>query len=102
MTFSKDWTDEERLKLIMLIAQEIQSDIPAGRYGAALEHDDQGVPTKFRPNMQSVINIILAPASDLEAARGDLEQFANESCKVAADFYSTPLSKIREELLNDD
>lgn len=72
-TFSKDWTDEERMKIVLLLAGQIQTDIPAGLYGAVVEEDERGLPTKFRPNMQSIQNVIVAPRAVMEAHRASFE-----------------------------
>jgi len=98
--FSKQWTDEERLKLVILLAEQIQSDIPAGRYGAALEPQiDDGAPVAFRPNMQSIIEIIASTADVLEAQRPGLEKFVRERLEVLgqteAEFYGVSLAEQR-------
>lgn len=80
-TFSKDWTDEERMKIVLLLAGQIQSDIPAGLYGAPLEYGngEDNMPTKFRPNMQSIQNVIAAPKDVLEAHRADFEALVTDA-----------------------
>lgn len=73
--FSSSWTDEDRLKAIVFLAQVIQSDIPAGKYGAVTAVGTNGLPRSFRPNMQSIINVALAEPDELELARSSLEEF---------------------------
>lgn len=101
-TFSKEWTDEERLKIIVIAAAQIQKDIPAGKYGAVLETDEKGIPTKFRPNMQSIIEVATAPAETLEEHRAAFEEIVREACDgVEADitrFYEVSLEQMRREI----
>lgn len=89
MTFSKEWTNDERLKIIVLLAGQIQTDIPAGNYGAATKCDERGVPTEFRPNMQSIIEVVYRPASVLEACRESLEQLVDEHFEKYGDEHYT-------------
>lgn len=100
-TFSKEWTDEERLKIIVIVAAGIQTDIPAGKYGAVVETGADGFPTKFRPNMQSIIEVVTAPAEMLEKHRADFEEIVREACGgVDADiakFYAVSLEQMRRE-----
>jgi hypothetical protein len=91
MAFSREWTDEERLKVILLIASVIQDDIPAGRYGQI-----------GRPNMQSIIELGALPAQDLERQRESIESFVRETLvkrdETEVQFYGTPLAEQRETL----
>lgn len=75
---SKDWTAEERLVLMAKVAGMVQSDIPAGRYGAVVREDARGVPIEFRPNCQSIIEIALAPRELLEHSRESLQKIWDE------------------------
>jgi hypothetical protein len=98
-TFSKDWTDEERLKIILLLAGQIQTDIPAGNYGAVIESDEHGLPTKFRPNMQSILNAIFASKDALENSRAYLEALVIERLpKDEREGFFKPLEEMREEV----
>lgn len=103
-TFSKEWTDQERIKIVLLIVDQIQTDIPTGRYGAPLEVNDQGVPIKFRPNMQSIVEVLMAPAAMLEAERASLEDLIWETAqahgetdreKVTTEFFAVSLEEAR-------
>lgn len=89
MTFSKKWTNEERLKIVKLLAEQIQTDILAGHYGAATKFDERGVPTEFRPNMQSIIEVVYRPASVLEGCRESLEQLVDEHFEKYGDEHYT-------------
>lgn len=99
-TFSKEWTDEERLKLIVLVAGGIQTDIPAGQYGAVVETGADGFPTKFRPNMQSIIEIALQPADVLEQHREDFEQLVRDTCvgDEVEKFYTVRIEEMRRDV----
>jgi len=106
--FSKDWTDEERLKIVILLANSIQDDIAAGRYGAPLEPQvDDGAPVAFRPNMQSIVEIIAVPANVLEAQRTTIEKFVRDALtemdQDAEEFFTTSLAEQRKriELIED-
>lgn len=80
-TFSTDWTNEERIKIVLLLASQIQADIPAGNYGACIETDANGVPTKFRPNMQSIVEVLMMPAQVLEENRASIEELVLETAR---------------------
>ena len=100
VSFSKEWTNEERLKLIVLLAVQIQEDIPAGEYGAVVR-EENGVPVEFRPNMQSIIEIICAPTSVLEASRASLEVFVADrlpELEEQAKFYADTLDHMRAQV----
>lgn len=101
ITISKDWTDEERLKIISVIASGIQKDIPAGRYGAVLEEDERGIPTKCRPNMQSILELVALPAEYLEAQRAGIEEFLESLAKGDPEIeklFSKPLAEARKDV----
>lgn len=100
-TFSRDWTDEERLKIVLLLAGQIQTDIPAGNYGAVVESDEHGLPTKFRPNMQSIMNVIIAPRDVMEAHRADFEALVVEHLpEEEREGFFKPLEQMREEIFS--
>ena len=61
--FSKNWTPEDKLKLVALLAQIIQDDIPAGRYSEI-----------GRPNCQSIMEVIIATPAEMEEMRGTIDQ----------------------------
>jgi len=61
--FSEEWTAEDKLKLVALLAQIIQDDIPAGRYSEI-----------GRPNCQSIMESIASTKEELEAMRGDIDR----------------------------
>lgn len=99
MTFSEEWTQEERLKLVLLIATQIQCDIPAGNYGKPIAVDSENRPIACRPNMQSIINVILVPAEDLEEIRDTLEQLVEETIPDEVErraFYETRLEELND------
>ncbi len=76
---SKDWTAEERLVLMARVASIIQSDIPAGRYGAVTKTDSRtGLPIDFRPNCQTIIELAFAPRELLECSREDLQKLLED------------------------
>lgn len=75
---SKDWTAEERLVLMVRLAGMVQTDVLEGRYGAVVKTDSRGVPTEFRPNCQSIIEVGLAPRWLLERSREDLQKLLDE------------------------
>jgi hypothetical protein len=61
-TFSKDWTDRERLRLVILLTSMIRDDINLNRYG------------QFgRPNIQSVHEMIVATPAELEMYRSRID-----------------------------
>jgi len=91
---SKDWTAEERLVLMAKVAGMVQSDIPAGRYGAVVREDARGVPIECRPNCQSIIEIALAPRELLEHSREGLQKILDED--AAEDLGS--LKEVLEKL----
>jgi hypothetical protein len=103
-TFSTDWTNEERIKIVILLASQIQADIPAGNYGAPLTFDDRGVPLKFRPNMQSIAEVLMMPAEILEENRVSFEDLIWETAqahgetdreKILGEFFSVTLEEAR-------
>lgn len=59
---SRDWTAEERLRIVAAMLPGIQSDIYADRYS------EPG-----RPNITSVMHIIGEPAEVLEGYRTEIE-----------------------------
>jgi len=93
---SKDWTAAERLVLMAKIASMVQTDIPAGRYGAVTKTDPRtGLPTEFRPNCQSIIEVAFAPREMLECSRDDLQKILDEDVNDAAEL---PLDEGLEEI----
>lgn len=99
-TFSKDWTDEERLKIVLLLAGQIQTDIPVGLYGAPLEYGngENAMPTRFRPNMQSIQNVVAAPRAVMEEHRANFETLVTDCLEgMTRDEFFGPL--IREDFL---
>lgn len=97
-TFSKDWTEEERLKIILILAGQIQTDIPADLYGAPLEYGngENAMPTKFRPNMQSIQHVICEPKDVLEVYRADFEALVTDHLKATGcnrDEFFGPLNR---------
>ena len=65
--FSKHWTAEERLRLVIILTTMIRDDINNNRYS---------VPG--RPNIQSVHEMIAATAEELESWRESLERMIAE------------------------
>lgn len=99
---SKNWTDEERLKIVLLLAEVIQKDIPAGQYSACRE-GPEGL--QCRPNMQSIIEIILRPADHLEEQREGIEAACLEQLKEIdhdpKEFWETTLDAARQTIFGE-
>lgn len=89
--FSKEWTSEERLKIVALIASRLQVDIPAGRYSS-------------RENCQSIIEVVHASTEDLEQARDSIEQMVLEEIPPAEveAFVAMPLEDARKLDFNSE
>jgi len=68
--FSSEWTPEDKLKLVAFLAGVIQDDIPAGRYS------DIG-----RPNCQSIMEVIVSSADELESTRATIDQMIIDQAK---------------------
>lgn len=96
---SKNWTDEERLKIVLILAGMIQSDILAGRYGAVVE-EENGVPVRSRPNMQAIIEMVIRPSDHLEEHRLGIESLVLERLgeigQTPEEFWGTPLEDARQ------
>jgi len=60
---SKDWTADERIRVVQAILPGMQDDIYAGRYS------EMG-----RPNITSIQHVLSEPADVLEGYRSDLEK----------------------------
>ena len=65
-TFSTAWSPEDRLRLVLLLTHMIREDIHAGHYGG-----------EGRPNIQSVHEVIIAPAHVLEVHRAAFDQLVD-------------------------
>ncbi len=68
---SKDWTSEERLKIIVVLTDFIRDDINLGNYGGTQEEP--------RPNIQSIHEFISATPAKLESYREDFEREISKS-----------------------
>lgn len=84
--FSRNWTAEERLLLVIVLTDMIRDDVNAGRYSAL-----------GRPNIQSVHEMILATPEQLEHSRESIDDLlvtwsAGDAERVA-ELFSTPLSE---------
>ena len=89
-----NWTAEDRLKVIAVLAGIIQMDIPAGNYGALISDK----PMRFRPNMQSIIEVIFADAAQLERNRASIEELIREELGAEAEaMFAKSLDEIRSE-----
>ena len=60
--FSKEWTDKEKLRLVIIVTDIIRDDIMAGVYG-----------WEGSPNIQTVHELIVASPVELEAIRSRIE-----------------------------
>lgn len=80
---SKAWTDHEKLKLVVILTDNIRGDINLGVYGA-VDFDSMQKPMG-RPNIQSVHELIVATPDMLEEMRSDIEQIVSESIMFQQD-----------------
>ena len=69
-SFSKEWTDADKLRLTILLTSMIRDDILAGQYGIV-----------GRPNVQTLHELLMMNAEELEPYREQLEGFAAEMQK---------------------
>lgn len=89
--FSKEWTAEDRLKLVIVLTDIIRGDIERGAYG---------VPG--RPNVQAVHEMIAASPSTLESYRGDIERLL-DTCSLTrepdmrSEFFATRFEDLWKE-----
>jgi hypothetical protein len=60
--FSREWTDRERLAVVIAVTSAIRADLEAGNYNAI-----------GRANLQSVHELIAATPAELEANRGRID-----------------------------
>ena len=66
-TFSKEWTDKEKLLLVIIVTDIIRKEIHKGQYN-----------TVGRPNIQAVHEMILATPAQLEQYRDTIESLIDE------------------------
>jgi ribosomal protein L37E len=66
-TFSKDWTIEERIRLVFVLTSLVRDDIFRNQYGAA-----------GRPNIQALHEMLIAPPDELEKYRAGIDALVDE------------------------
>ena len=78
-TFSKAWNLEDRLRLTLLLTHMIRDDIHKNQYGLP-----------GRPNIQSIHELMISTAAEIEPYRGDIEKWVdtfgrdNLFCRIPA------------------
>ena len=65
--FSREWTDRDKLRLVVLLTHLIRDDILADRYGQP-----------GRPNVQTLHELLAMSAAELETYRSEIEAYARE------------------------
>jgi hypothetical protein len=86
-TFSKEWTAEERLRLVLAMTSILRTRLEAqGRYTG------QEV-----PNIQAIHEMIVAKPAELERTRGDIERLIASECvrqdQSVEEFYAFNLEQ---------
>jgi hypothetical protein len=74
---SKDWTLEERARVVLAMLDLIQRDIYAGQYSAL-----------GRPNITSIQHVFSETAETLEGYRADVEAILIEGEKHRRDYHA--------------